>query len=105
MPDDLIIRQRVLLLGDTLCGKTCLPSLWSQNNVPEGDICETRSFVNSTTTIDGRTVELALCDTIRMENHERMRRQSYYGLDIVLTPCFDNEDADSFENVNYMVSH
>ncbi|KAL7774189.1 hypothetical protein CFE70_005101 [Pyrenophora teres f. teres 0-1] len=38
-----------------------------------------------------------------MENHERMRRQSYYGLDIVLTPCFDNEDADSFENVNYMI--
>ncbi|CAN9099574.1 unnamed protein product [Alternaria sp. RS040] len=101
-PKGAIIRRKVILLGDTLCGKTFLASAWSQGDVPEEDTPVMNHFIRSTKIRD-RQIELVIWDNTGREGYEMMRRLSYEDAHIVLI-CFDISDPDSFENIDYMWS-
>ena len=100
-PKGAITRRKVILLGDTLCGKTFLASAWSQGDVPEEDTPVMNHFIRSTKIRD-RQIELVIWDNTGREGYEMMRRLSYEDAHIVLI-CFDISDPDSFENIDYMV--
>ncbi|OAG23739.1 P-loop containing nucleoside triphosphate hydrolase protein [Alternaria alternata] len=101
-PKGAITRRKVILLGDTLCGKTFLASAWSQGDVPEEDTPVMNHFIRSTKIRD-RQIELVIWDNTGREGYEMMRRLSYEDAHIVLI-CFDISDPDSFENIDYMWS-
>ncbi|CAG5145720.1 uncharacterized protein ALTATR162_LOCUS1757 [Alternaria atra] len=101
-PKGAIIRRKVILLGDTLCGKSFLASTWSEGVVPEEDTPVMNHFIKSTK-IKDRQVELVIWDNTGREGYEIMRRLSYDDAHIVLI-CFDIGDLDSFENIDYMWS-
>jgi hypothetical protein len=100
-PKSAIIRRKVILLGDTLCGETFLASTWSEGDVPEEDTPVMNHFIKSRK-IKDRQVELVIWDNTGREGYEIMRRLSYDDAHIVLI-CFDIGDPDSFENIDYMV--
>jgi hypothetical protein len=98
-----IMRRKILLLGDTLCGKTYLASAWSHNATPIGETPLVNSFIK-TTIVEGRQVELVIWDNTGLEGYERLRRFSYEDVHVALL-CFDISDPDSFDNVEELVSY
>ena len=96
------MRRKVLLLGDTLCGKTYLASTWSKGKYPsESENSVMNNFIK-TTEIEGHQIEIVIWDCNGMEENEKMRRMSYANVHMLLI-CFDISDPDSFANVEYMV--
>ncbi|KAF1847386.1 P-loop containing nucleoside triphosphate hydrolase protein [Cucurbitaria berberidis CBS 394.84] len=100
IPDGSVVRRKILLLGDTLCGKTFLASAWSQDKTPVGDTPLVNNFVKKMTN-QGRQVELAIWDNTGMDGYERLRRLSYEDVHVVLI-CFDIAEPDSLENIEHM---
>lgn len=101
-PSNTTMRRKVLLLGDTLCGKTYLASTWSKGKYPsESEDSVMNNFIK-TTEIEGHQIELVIWDCNGMEENEKMRRMSYANVHMLLI-CFDISDPDSFANVEYMV--
>jgi hypothetical protein len=97
-----IPQRKVVLLGDTLCGKTYMASMWSEDQIyPKFDTFVMNNFVK-TTEIEDRKIELDIWDNNGMEENERLRRLSYKNVHMLLI-CFDISDPDSFANVEYMV--
>ncbi|KAI2483619.1 GTP-binding protein rho3 precursor [Pyrenophora tritici-repentis] len=74
--------------------------MWSENKILDEDTPLTNTFVTSTT-VDGREIELVTWDTRSLDMYESLRRLSYEGTHIVLI-CFDITDPDSFDNIEEM---
>ncbi|KAH7379503.1 P-loop containing nucleoside triphosphate hydrolase protein [Pyrenochaeta sp. MPI-SDFR-AT-0127] len=101
-PDGSVLRRKILLLGDPLCGKTYLASTWSEDKTPEPDASILNNFIKKTV-IEGHQMELVIWDTTGSDTsgHERMRRLSYDDVHVVLI-CFDIAYPDSFENIEHL---
>lgn len=102
-PDGNAVRRKILLLGDPLCGKTYLASIWSQDKAPGPDASILNNFIKKTL-IEGHQIELVIWDTTGSDTsaYQRMRRLSYDDVHVVLM-CFDIANPDSFENIEHMV--
>jgi hypothetical protein len=97
-----MLRRKILLLGDTLCGKTFLANEWSQKNIHQVDTHAMQTFIQSTW-MEGRQIELVIWDNAGLDRYEGFRRLSYNLVHVVLI-CFDISNPDSFENIDYVVN-
>jgi small GTP-binding protein len=95
-----MLRRKILLLGDTLCGKTFLANEWSQKNIHQVDTHAMQTFIQSTW-MEGRQIELVIWDNAGLDRYEGFRRLSYNLVHVVLI-CFDISNPDSFENIDYV---
>jgi hypothetical protein len=100
--DGKVVRRKVLLLGDTLCGKTYLASAWSHNAAPATNAPMVNNFMKVIKIEGGREVELVIWDSTCMDGYERLRRLSYGDVHVILV-CFDISEPDSLDNVEHMV--
>ncbi|KAI5805184.1 small GTPase superfamily [Geopyxis carbonaria] len=94
------IRQKLVIVGDGACGKTCLLLRFSKDTFdPNGYIPTVfENYVADLTHSDGRRVELALWDTAGQEDYDRLRPLSYPDAHVVLI-AFSVDSPDSLANV------
>ncbi|KAH7135376.1 P-loop containing nucleoside triphosphate hydrolase protein [Dendryphion nanum] len=103
------LRRKLVLLGDTLCGKTRLTESWKTGEHHQmidqyantGSISET--FIK-TVYIEGVEVELVAWDNSGLDdrNYEMLRRLSYKDVHVIFI-CFDIGDEDAaVDNVQHM---
>ena len=66
-------RIKLVIVGDQMCGKSCLLIFFSENSFPV-DYMPT-VFENYVADIDyeGKSVEIALWDTASLEDYDRLR--------------------------------
>ncbi|KAL6155353.1 hypothetical protein ACJQWK_00875 [Exserohilum turcicum] len=95
-----INRRKIVLLGDTMCGKTYLASTWSKDQCLDSEASVMNHFIKSVA-IESCQVELVIWDNTGINENDRLRRLSYKDVHMLLI-CFDISDPDSFENVEYM---
>ena len=92
---------KILIIGDSGVGKTCILSRFTKNNFIEKHITTSGlEFNNKILKVDNRPIKLQIWDTSGLETS-----QNYYkgALGIIIT--YDISDINSFEDVrNYMTS-
>jgi len=65
------IRRKLVIVGDRACGKTCLLTVFSKGTFPEvSDPTACDNYV-ADVEVDGKHVELTLCDTVGQEDYEQ----------------------------------
>ena len=92
------IRKKIVTVGDSSCGKTCLHTTFVRDRFPveyvprvfESHVCDIR--------VDGKTVELAFWDTVGDEEYDRLRPLSYPDTDVFLM-CFSIDSPESLAKV------
>lgn len=92
------VRKKLVIVGDGMCGKTCLLIVFSKGSFPEVYVPTVFENYVSNLTVDGRNVALALWDTAGQEDYDRLRPLSYPNADVLLV-CFSIDSPDSLENV------
>ncbi|MEE6513019.1 hypothetical protein FKM82_020441 [Ascaphus truei] len=95
------IRKKLVIVGDGGCGKTCLLIVFNGDEFPESRIPTVFDNYVADIEVDGKLVELALCDTAGQEDYNRLRTLSYSDTDVILM-CFsiDNPDSLTAHHVN-----
>lgn len=93
------IKKKFVILGDGLCGKTCLLIVFTKDQFPESCL-QPPSLEKYVTVIevDGKQIELTLQDTPGQEDYDRQRPLYYPDTDVVLL-CFSIESHSTLENV------
>ncbi|XP_057297227.1 ras-like GTP-binding protein RHO [Hydractinia symbiolongicarpus] len=93
-----VIRKKLVVVGDGACGKSCLLFVFSRDQFPK--VYVPTVFENYVTDIevDGKQVELTLWDTAGQEDYDRLRPLSYPDTDVVLM-CFSIDSPESLENI------
>lgn len=88
------IRKKLVLVGDSACGKSCLLTVFSGHQFSE-------LFENYTTNvqIEGKKVELALWDTSGKREYDRLRLLSYPNADVILL-CYSIDNTESLANIS-----
>ncbi|KIL55929.1 hypothetical protein M378DRAFT_35115, partial [Amanita muscaria Koide BX008] len=91
------IRRKLVIVGDCI-GKTCLLMVFYKGTFPE--VFDPTIFENYVADIevDGKHVELTLCDTSGMEDYDRLRPRSYPDSHVFLI-CFGIDSPGSLNNV------
>ncbi|PVF94904.1 GTP-binding protein, rho subfamily [Serendipita vermifera] len=93
-------RKRIVVVGDGAVGKTSLLHNFRKNNFDtEFQPSVLEEFIIDHD-VDGRYVELSLCDTGGQEDYDHLRVLAYRNADMVLI-CYTPEWRDSLENVEY----
>ena len=92
------IRKKLVIVGDSDCGKTCLLSSFARNKFPEEYVPRVFESYLTSIKVDGKTVELGFWDTVGQEEYDRLRPLSYLYTDVILM-CFSVDNLDSFENI------
>ncbi|TGZ80801.1 GTP-binding protein rhoA [Ascodesmis nigricans] len=94
------IRQKLVIVGDGACGKTCLLLRFSQNTFDANAYVPTvfENYVSDLVLSDGTRIELALWDTAGQEDYDRLRPLSYPDAHVVLV-AFGVDSPDSLANV------
>lgn len=94
------LRRKLVIVGDSACGKTSLFSTFINGTFPEEHVPtvfhEYSHVVDMN--IDGKHIELALWDTACHEDDNRLRPLSYPDSNVVLI-CFAIDSPDSLHNV------
>ncbi|XP_065142552.1 transforming protein RhoA-like [Paramisgurnus dabryanus] len=95
-----LFRKKLVIVGDGGCGKTCLLIQFSKDRFPELPEHLPTVFENYVADIelDGKGVELELCDTAEKEDYDQLRPLSYTDTDVILM-CFSIDNPDSLENI------
>jgi len=91
-------RIKLVVVGDGACGKTCLLIVFSKDNFPEVYVPTVFENYVADQQVDGKLIELALCDTAGQEDYDRLRPLSYPDTNVLLI-CFSVDSPDSLENV------
>ncbi|PVF94897.1 GTP-binding protein rhoA [Serendipita vermifera] len=92
------IRQKVVLLGDGYVGKTYLILQFRTGNFPMQFIPTFMERYIEDIEINGKRMELEICDTAGQEDYDRLRPLDYPGTNVFLL-CFSVDDSESFENI------
>ena len=92
------IRKKMLIVGDSGCGKTCLYTVFTKDKFPELYVPKTFEGYVADIEVDGKQVELALWDTAGEKNYDRVRPLSYPDSDVILI-CFSIDSPSSLDNV------
>jgi Ras family protein A len=98
----LMIRRKIVVVGDGSCGKTSLINVYSRKEFPLSympTVFES-NFITANYVIGKKqyTAELALWDTAGQEDYDRLRPLSYPDTDVVLV-CFSINEPSSLDNV------
>jgi len=89
--------KRLVVVGDHECSKTSLLSAFVKNQPEEYEhVIFDNHSVN--VEVDGRQVQLRLCDTTGQEEYPRLRPLSYCRTDVILM-CFSIGSPASLKNV------
>ena len=93
------IRKKMVIVGDSFCGKTCLCYMFVTDRFPEEEVPTIfdGGYVG-TINVGEKTVELAFWDTVGDEKYDRLRPVSYQFTDVILM-CFCIDTPDSLANV------
>ncbi|EDO42207.1 predicted protein [Nematostella vectensis] len=79
---------KVILVGDSECGKTALLNAYVRNQFNEKYEATVFNSLSTAVEVDGERIELTLWDTSGHEDYDHVRPLSYNNVDIVLI-CFD----------------
>ena len=90
--------QKVVIVGDGACGKTCLLFVFSKKRFPETYVPTVFETYVTDIQVDGQHSELTLWDTAGQEDYDRLRPLSYPGTDVVVM-CFAIDSPDSLQNI------
>ena len=91
---------KLVIVGDTSTGKTCLPHVFVRNQFPELDVPRVFDHFTyndghtPTIEVDGKRVELSIFDTIGSEDYDRLRPLSYRNADVFII-CFSIESLEN----------
>ena len=92
------IRKKILIVGDSTCGKTCLLTVFAKDKFPEENVPKYYESYVVDIEVDGIQVELALWDTYGTgsRHYTKIRDWSYTypDTDIILM-CFSIGSPDS----------
>ena len=92
------IRKKMLIVGDSGCGKTCLYTVFTKDKFPELYVPKTFEGYVADIEVDGKQVELALWDTAGEKDYNKLRQLSYPDTDVILI-CFSIDSPSSLDNV------
>ncbi|XP_066452946.1 rho-related GTP-binding protein RhoB-like [Eleutherodactylus coqui] len=92
------IRKKLVVIGDSMCGKTCLLYVFCKKEFPDDYRLRIFSY-QSFSLLDGKTVELEMLDTYGREDYDRLRPVCYPGTDVFLM-CFSVDNPVSLENIH-----
>ncbi|KIM27333.1 hypothetical protein M408DRAFT_330060 [Serendipita vermifera MAFF 305830] len=92
-----ILRRRMVIVGDTSVGKTCLLTVIARGVFPTYTACIYGGHVEEIV-VDGNMVHLGFWDTAGGEEHDRLRPLNYPDSSVVLL-CFAIDDHTSLLNI------
>lgn len=92
------IRKKFVIVGDGLCGKTCLLMTFSTGKFPEGYKPRTVENDVFNLNVDGTTVELEFCDTVGEDDFDVVRPLAYPNTDVIVM-CFSVDRPESLESI------
>eukprot|EP01121_Diplochlamys_sp_Union-15-3_P007139 TRINITY_DN1794_c0_g1_i2.p1 TRINITY_DN1794_c0_g1~~TRINITY_DN1794_c0_g1_i2.p1 ORF type:complete len:105 (-),score=10.18 TRINITY_DN1794_c0_g1_i2:68-382(-) len=95
---------KVMVVGDTAVGKTCLLISYTTNSFPGEHVPTVFDNYNANAVVDGLAVNLGLWDTAGSDEFKALRPLSYPGTDVFLI-CFSIHNVDSWKNVKTKVSY
>eukprot|EP01129_Flabellula_baltica_P003845 TRINITY_DN13575_c0_g1_i1.p1 TRINITY_DN13575_c0_g1~~TRINITY_DN13575_c0_g1_i1.p1 ORF type:complete len:218 (-),score=52.14 TRINITY_DN13575_c0_g1_i1:224-841(-) len=97
MPRDI----KVMVIGDTAVGKTCLLISYTSNSFPTGHIPTVFDNYSANALVGGEAIKLGLWDTAGSQEFKDLRPLSYPGTDVFII-CFSLTDPDSLAAVTDM---
>ena len=92
------ISKKLVIVGDSDCGKTCLVIVANTDFFPEEYVPRVFDDHVANIEVDGEQVALQLFDTAGHDDYDRLRPLSYPGTDVILM-CFSIDSPDSLENI------
>ena len=92
------IQNKLVIVGDGACGKTCLIIALNKDQFPEVYVPTVFENYVADVEVGGKQVELALWDTAGKEVYDHLRPLSYQDADVMLM-CFSTDSSDSLENI------
>ncbi|XP_072542631.1 rho family GTPase 3b [Salminus brasiliensis] len=92
------MKCKMVVVGDSQCGKTCLLSVFAKDSFPEGYVPTVFENYTASFEIDSMRVELSLWDTSGSPYYDNVRPLSYPDADAVLI-CFDISRPETLDNV------
>lgn len=91
-------RRKLVVVGDSACGKTYLLMAFSEGTFPETYVPAVLDNYVAHVQVDGQHAQLALWDTAGQEEYDRLRPLSYFDSNVILI-CFAIDLPDSLDNV------
>ncbi|XP_061419428.1 rho-related GTP-binding protein RhoE-like isoform X2 [Lethenteron reissneri] len=91
-------RCKVVLVGDSRCGKTALISVFAKERFPENYVPTVFENYTATFEIERQTIELNMWDTSGSPYYDNVRPLSYPDSDAVLI-CFDISRPETLDSV------
>ena len=92
------IRKKIVTVGDSSCGKTCLYTTFVRDRFPVEYVPSVFESYVGDIRVDGKIVELAFWDTVGDEEYARLRPLSYPDTDVYLM-CFSIDSPESLAKV------
>jgi len=89
---------KVMVVGNTSVGKTCLLLSYTQNAFPGEYVPTVFDNYTANALVDGQPVNLGLWDTAGSPEYDQLRPLSYPGTDVFLI-CFSVDDRETFKSV------
>ena len=92
------IRKKMVTVGDSSCGKTCLYTSFVKDRFPVEYVPRVFESYVGDIRVNGTTIELAFWDTVGDEEYDRLRPLSYPNTDVILM-CFSIDSPNSLAKV------
>lgn len=92
------LKCKIVVVGDTQCGKTSLLNVFAKDSFPENYVPTVFENYTASFEVDTLRVELSLWDTSGSPYYDNVRPLSYPDADAVLI-CFDIGRPETLENV------
>ncbi|KAH7191227.1 P-loop containing nucleoside triphosphate hydrolase protein [Fusarium oxysporum] len=92
------IRRKLVIIGDSACGKTSLLSIFKLGHFPAHYVPTVFQYYTTNSIVYGKAVELALWDTAGLEGYARLRPLAYTNANTILIG-FSIDNPCSLDNV------
>ena len=92
------VEQKIVVVGDGECGKTCLLVGFVQDAFPRDYVNTIFNTYTKQMTVNKRSMKLSLWDTAGKPENDRIRPLAYPDTDVFLL-CFALDCSDSFVNI------
>ena len=91
--------QKIVVVGDGACGKTCLLLGFSRDEFPRDYVHTIFNTYSKHLMVNKRRIRLSLWDTAGQPEYDRIRPMAYHDTDVFLL-CFALDRPDSFNNIH-----